>query len=1078
MFDAFVTTSRRLPFAPRAVFASHPPPSSSLSAGVVGLKVNGCFREDAKQNMQAGVKLYHQRHYAHAINKWKQALNRLSNVEDRFITLGYLAQALCDQGDYEGMLSFALHQMQLATDRADATMKCEAFLNLAKAYERLADFTKALQYGKASLEHPSMDPRTPGYAHLTIALAYLGMSQFQASLESFEQSMNVANETSDRLLELQICVGLGSLFTLLRDVTKALIFLRNALAIVQAVTVEDVHAKYRCLILYHLSVALRIKGSLVDAKEACDEASQLATEMGNRSLHARCMCSLADVYRELGESEAKETITKSWARYEEAYRVMRGANDRMGEVLVLASMAKSASESRSHYTGQCECQAIQLNKKCIEIANHIGCKHVVLKCHLRLAELYSQLNDDDSEETARRAASRLTQEMQLFCNFCGQRYGTKDESLQALRCSHIFHEKCLHTYLTQRSDQTCPKCRCRAVLSDNISVRSSIASTADLQSPSTSFGPPAGGVRTPLADVADLTPTATLTRPDRILRGAEKDIDRVDKTLARLSSKAQDSLDAKPPPSPNSQLPSSNASALNHKPPPPPPPRKPCCSQAALPPSSIVALPPAMPLAEDGPLVISLTPTVTDVQIIHLILKTPHRKDFLRTSSSIQPTTMRRFLGNLCVFLVFLLAVALSLLILLAENTRELEISSKALLSEFQELERTTWAELLASNEEFRGKRKATTPKEMRRSSRKQRSDTKVDLEEIVRTGKEEHGYQTKPEEQDKSEPTSKDDDAEKSEGQEELEDDCDKDDYACRTSHCPRGPPGLPGADGLPGEDGANGTDAADGSEWSLGENDQVVVIGCVKCPPGPRGVEGDPGPPGYLGRSGEDGAPGLVGFEGFPGKPGVQGEQGYDGPIGPPGRQGAPGESVQSFYNPPGAPGRPGIAGRPGKRGKRGTFGVAGSPGAAGSPGKSGVHGVPGPPGAPGTPGESGRPGQPGKPCFCPSANTYKVPVESSYASAYQRIYIQVTPAYVEPTTTTSPPNIYRYYVKSPADPINNVAPPTITGYTQSEYKYAEKKPEIVPNKPETIDGPPVIDTVYESVHPPATPVDFAAE
>ncbi|KIH51179.1 hypothetical protein ANCDUO_18736 [Ancylostoma duodenale] len=95
-------------------------------------------------------------------------------------------------------------------------MKSEAFLNLAKAYERLADFSKALSYGKASLQHPSMDPRTPGYAHLAIACAHLGFSQFQNCLEAFEQAMNVANETGDKLLELQICVGLGSLFTLLR----------------------------------------------------------------------------------------------------------------------------------------------------------------------------------------------------------------------------------------------------------------------------------------------------------------------------------------------------------------------------------------------------------------------------------------------------------------------------------------------------------------------------------------------------------------------------------------------------------------------------------------------------------------------------------------------------------------------------------------------------------------------------------------------------------------------------------------------------------------------------------------------
>lgn len=55
-----------------------------------------------------------------------------------------------------------------------------------------------------------------------------------------------------------------------RDLSKALIFLRNALAILQSVTVDDVHAKYRSTVLFHLSVALRLRGSLAEAKEACD----------------------------------------------------------------------------------------------------------------------------------------------------------------------------------------------------------------------------------------------------------------------------------------------------------------------------------------------------------------------------------------------------------------------------------------------------------------------------------------------------------------------------------------------------------------------------------------------------------------------------------------------------------------------------------------------------------------------------------------------------------------------------------------------------------------------------------------
>lgn len=48
-------------------------------------------------------------------------------------------------------------------------MKSEAFLNLSKAYERLADFSKAIAYGRASLEHPSIDARTPGWKRQLVA---------------------------------------------------------------------------------------------------------------------------------------------------------------------------------------------------------------------------------------------------------------------------------------------------------------------------------------------------------------------------------------------------------------------------------------------------------------------------------------------------------------------------------------------------------------------------------------------------------------------------------------------------------------------------------------------------------------------------------------------------------------------------------------------------------------------------------------------------------------------------------------------------------------------------------------------
>lgn len=56
----------------------------------------------------------------------------------------------------------------------------------------------------------------------------------------------------------------------------------------------------------------------------------------------------------------KTFFQKSWARYDAAYEIMRVTNDRIGQVLVLGSMAKSASEGRRHDLGQCECQVRQI----------------------------------------------------------------------------------------------------------------------------------------------------------------------------------------------------------------------------------------------------------------------------------------------------------------------------------------------------------------------------------------------------------------------------------------------------------------------------------------------------------------------------------------------------------------------------------------------------------------------------------------------------------------------------------------------------------------------------------------------
>ena len=79
----------------------------------------------------------------------------------------------------------------------------------------------------------------------------------------------------------------------------------------------------------------------------------------------------------------------------------------------------------------------------------------MLKCHARLLQLYTALSDEESADVASKAVTALTQELELFCNLCGQRYGHRDEALQALPCSHLFHQRFVSIFLKKKSNFRC-----------------------------------------------------------------------------------------------------------------------------------------------------------------------------------------------------------------------------------------------------------------------------------------------------------------------------------------------------------------------------------------------------------------------------------------------------------------------------------------------------------------------------------------------------------------------------------------------------------------------------------------------
>ena len=229
----------------------------------------------AKKDVDEGLRLYNHHQFADAIRIWRHALRKLAGRRDRFTTLGYLSCAHGDWGKYRDMLAYAVQQIDLANEADNASMRAEAYLNLARSNERLCDYHKAVSYCRRALQHPHKDPRVHGYVHLSQGQAFFGFSNFSKALESYDRAMMIAKEHEELSLEVQVYISLGVLFTVLKDYEKALGFQLKAADLAKTFNICDINSKFQRITIYHMAHPYRKLGKLTEATECCEVSADL-----------------------------------------------------------------------------------------------------------------------------------------------------------------------------------------------------------------------------------------------------------------------------------------------------------------------------------------------------------------------------------------------------------------------------------------------------------------------------------------------------------------------------------------------------------------------------------------------------------------------------------------------------------------------------------------------------------------------------------------------------------------------------------------------------------------------------------
>jgi tetratricopeptide (TPR) repeat protein len=233
-----------------------------------------------RRQVDEGLELYAQKNYDAAIKKWTTALPKMKDNRLRFATLGHLALASRDCGRNKDYLVHAVQQIDIAHELDDNSLRAQAYLNLSRANEMLADYFKAVSYSRSALQFSPTGDSIQGYALLVMADSYIGLCNFPKVLECLDTALSISQENEDHLMEVQVLGTMAKVFLALKDFPKALAFQRRAheLAVSNAAYSDehnvDSSSKFVRLTKLKLATPLRLMGDL-DGASKCVEVNYI-----------------------------------------------------------------------------------------------------------------------------------------------------------------------------------------------------------------------------------------------------------------------------------------------------------------------------------------------------------------------------------------------------------------------------------------------------------------------------------------------------------------------------------------------------------------------------------------------------------------------------------------------------------------------------------------------------------------------------------------------------------------------------------------------------------------------------------
>ena len=218
-----------------------------------------------------------------AIELFKTALQiRLleNDTENEIKTIANLAGAYDSIGDFHQALTFSEKALQRWRELKKTDKIPDSLNNVGFAYERLGRWQQAIDYYQEALASSGLSRSTEATALLNLGDLYDKLNDFSRALESYEKCLTILREFNNPGAEVNLLSHIGNVHISLNNLSAAVKYLDQARKIAETNPTLNI-PRIQTYILLGIGEVYRRQGKLPEALNQFNEARKLAEAVGD-----------------------------------------------------------------------------------------------------------------------------------------------------------------------------------------------------------------------------------------------------------------------------------------------------------------------------------------------------------------------------------------------------------------------------------------------------------------------------------------------------------------------------------------------------------------------------------------------------------------------------------------------------------------------------------------------------------------------------------------------------------------------------------------------------------------------------